>query len=193
MQRWAIINNENKVQEILQQDPEGRYHPSLKIIEIPLYLIPFVDSQYTLTEEGLIPPSFDYLGNQMKTVVSNFSKHFENKGIFYKNLYFRLEDKIQIADYIATGTKHGAIENSNYSIKWKHGIDFHILNVSELKEIFDCFNEYKQELIEHEYAIYQYIDNCKTVNLEQFINNVDEQLKKSWPIPAFKIAKGEEK
>lgn len=186
MEKWAIINENKTVQEIINQSPEGRYHPSFLIVEVPQYLHPFIDNQYRLTENGLEPPTKKYLSNQMKTIIGNFSKHFENNGITYKNLQFGSQDKNQIRDYIATATKHGKTQNSNYSVKWKIHNDFHILNLHDLQIIFDCFNEYKQSLIEHEHSLFQFIDDCQIESIQDFIEKVNIELEKTWPIPNFK-------
>ncbi len=61
---WARIEG-NRCAEITRDDPAGRHHPSLRWVEVPDALRPYVDTEYLADGEKILPPSLGYLSRQL--------------------------------------------------------------------------------------------------------------------------------
>lgn len=64
---YARIDEENRVAEIIRENPEGRYHPALVWVEVPEWLEPHIDTQFWYDGEALNPPSEDYILQKVQT------------------------------------------------------------------------------------------------------------------------------
>jgi len=64
---WARIDDENRCAEIVTDDPEGRFHPSITWVPVPAALGGWADSSYVRGAEGTaVPPSLDAIKAQAK-------------------------------------------------------------------------------------------------------------------------------
>lgn len=63
---YARIDDESLVAELITNNPEGHYHPSLQWVEVPEWLEPYIDNQFWFDGEALQEPAEGYILRKVK-------------------------------------------------------------------------------------------------------------------------------
>lgn len=87
---FARVDSNNKLAEFIDWNPKGLYPEDIRWVEIPPYLYQWINSSYYVEDDKVLPPSVDYLRNQVYGKVVEWRKQAEDAGT-------RLEDGTLIA------------------------------------------------------------------------------------------------
>lgn len=81
MTRYARINDDGRVAELLDEDPAGRFHPDVVFVEIPDALGGLVTLDYIVADDTIQPPSLDYLRRQLEQRLADIRFRVETGGL----------------------------------------------------------------------------------------------------------------
>lgn len=85
-QRWTLIDSETGLcREFTDIDPAGRFHADLRWLLVPEALVRFADYAYLGQEGQILPPSLDYLKNQVQREVTAMRWQHETGGLTLPN------------------------------------------------------------------------------------------------------------
>lgn len=84
--RWALIDpHTGRCREFAYTDPAGKYHASLRWIPVQAELSQWADYEYIEQEGQIVPPSLDYLKNQIAQEVTSIRWQHETGGLTLPN------------------------------------------------------------------------------------------------------------
>lgn len=84
--RWALIDPDSLTcREFTTIPPAGRFHPSLRWLQVPEALASFADHAYVEQDGEIAPPSLDYLKSQVKREVTALRWLHETSGLTLPN------------------------------------------------------------------------------------------------------------
>ncbi|WP_322528549.1 DUF4376 domain-containing protein [Salinicola sp. LHM] len=81
MTRYARITDDNKCAEFIDFEPQGRFHPSIRWLEVPEALERWVGHDYIAIDDEIQPPSLDHLRGQLKTELASIRFARETAGV----------------------------------------------------------------------------------------------------------------
>jgi hypothetical protein len=90
---WGLIGAAGACLEFTLLDPNGRYAPDFRWLEVPEVLARWADHTYIEQDGAIVPPSLDYLKTQLKDAVTTQRWQVENGGLTLENGIRLLTDK----------------------------------------------------------------------------------------------------
>jgi hypothetical protein len=85
MTHWARVDEENKIQEVTNIDPAGRFHESLIWRELPAGAENFVTSDFKLLEDGTIEAPLERFKDDFKVNLASVRWIDENNFIMFED------------------------------------------------------------------------------------------------------------
>lgn len=93
MRKWARLHS-NIVVEVVDTDPTGKYHPSIQWVEVPTYLVPFINTSNFMYENNtIIPISLNKLKDDLKLRLLAIRYEKENAGVLVQGVRIATDDR----------------------------------------------------------------------------------------------------
>ena len=77
MTLWAIIENNKVVETLNEEEKPSGYPASIRVMEVPSYLVEFLNNDYLLVANTIEPPSPDYFRGQVFAALA--AKRYEEQ------------------------------------------------------------------------------------------------------------------
>lgn len=194
MTYWVRVQDDVVTTEVLYEDPTGKYHPDIVWMEVPDYMAPYINGDYIVETKGsgkkatksIVPPSAEYLQNQIKAMVANERWIQQIRGVTINGLsYPSTKDGIaDIDSKIVDGLAYEAENGEGSFVKlWKVDGQFIDLTLENFQTIKRTISEYVDECYAYEALVIEglqpYFDNQDYEGAIEVVKGLIEEDK--WP------------
>jgi len=194
MARWARVHPKtNKLVEFSQVNPQGRYHPSIRWVQLPDHLAPFADTEYTAADDGTVsPPSVAYLRDQIRPRIAAKRREVETGTPIPVALdaggeltvTADLQTRIAVDQALRLGADYEARNGDGaWQITWKAADGtFPTVTLPDLRRAWQAMGDHVQSAFRREAAINSAIDAARSP--EGIVQVFKDEIGRGWPAPA---------
>jgi hypothetical protein len=158
---WARVDQDNYIQELIDFDPEGKFHSDLIWRVLPTGAERFVNGVFKLTADNTLEAPNEVFVNTLKRSVAGIRWGKEITGVTLTSgfVVWSSRDSQSSANTIKSLFDTDTIS----SINWKGKDGWRVLNKTEFNEMHSAIALHIKKCFEAEVAVSQLIDNITTV------------------------------
>ena len=184
MTKWARVDEQNVIQEIIDFDPTDRFHPDLIWVEVPEDWETHIHVDWTITSTGEVTVNdLNQFRNYLKQLVSARRWQAQIAGIVvFGNKFLSDPNNLSIiANAVQGGSMYEQMTGApgSFSANWKSESGFVSLNLQQLATIGLFGMQYTQLTFTREGEITTLIDAATTA--EDARDAYEDNVEIGWP------------
>lgn len=186
----ARINEDGRVAELIEHEPSGRYHPSIKWIEVPAVLQRWINTHHWIeTEDGVsvTPETPAHFTEQMGRVVADRRWEKQITGIIHNGITWHTDNaaRATIDQTLALAERYEAVNGAgSWSTDWKALSGWASVDLATLADAAMAMGAYVQACFARERAISDALELAALENnatAESIIAVYDAEIGTGWP------------
>ena len=158
---WARVDENNYIQELIDFDPEGKFHSDLVWRVLPTGAERFVNGVFKLTADNTLEAPDEVFVETLKRSVAGFRWAKEITGVTLTSGFEVWSTRESQASINTMKSLFDA--GTITSINWKGKSEWKVLNQTEFSEMYSKIALHVKKCFEAEIAVSQLINNITTV------------------------------